>query len=52
MKSQSRKVISLLTETGGGWMGEHISNSGLKTFPAFFDMKREEGFTSRVLELK
>ena len=33
-------------------MGEHISNSGLKTFPAFFDMKQEEGFASRVLELK
>ena len=33
-------------------MGEHISDSGLKTFPALFDMKQEEGFASRVLELK
>ena len=33
-------------------MGEHISNSGLKTFPALFGMKREEGFASRVLKLK
>lgn len=36
----------------GGWVGEHISNSGPKTLCGFFDVGLERGLSSGVLELK